>query len=347
MNKGFVETTSLLGLSGWAVSGKGDGSPPVLRIRVGNELIGLAIAQQFRADVRDAGASVDGHCGFRFVFPAAFSADQIRALQVTFEDGTPLPVAGTGNFDIYDLLFEGSFGRDTSIPFLAFLSTHYLRHNARRLEHLASLQLPLHGKSVIEFGAGVGDHTSFYLDRDCTVLATDARAENLALLTTRLAHHPNRDRITTRVVNVEEPFALGQEFDVVHCYGLLYHIANAGAAIRDMAAHCRGLLVLETKCNPHDGVAETHGEEDSKERYHSFSGKNFRPTRDWLHETLKAEFPYVYWPRTQPAHEEFARDFSDLSCVEDGWPRAVVVASRQPLDNELLVSSPPRAYGRS
>ena len=50
-----------------------------------------------------------------------------------------------------------------------FHSWHYLRHNARRLEHLASLQIPIRGKSVLEIGAGIGDHSSYYLDRGCTV----------------------------------------------------------------------------------------------------------------------------------------------------------------------------------
>jgi SAM-dependent methyltransferase len=347
VNKGFVECASLLGVSGWAVSGAGERPAPVVQVWIGGELIGLAVSRQFRGDVKDAGESRDGRCGFSFVFPERVSADQMKTLRVTFEDGAPLPVIGPRSFDIYELLFDGSFGRDTSLPFLAFLSTHYLRHNARRLEHLASLRLPLHGKTVVEFGAGVGDHTSFYLDRGCTVLATDARTENLGLLKTRFLHHPNRDRISTRIVNVEEPFEIGSQFDIVHCYGLLYHIANAREAIRGMARHCKELLVLETKCNPADGIDETHGEEESTERYHSFSGKNFRPTRGWLHEALKAEFPYVYWPRTQPAHQEFAVDFHDLRGVEDGWPRAIVVASRVPLVNDMLVTSPPQQYQQS
>ena len=35
-------------------------------------------------------------------------------------------------------------------------------------------------------------------------------------------------------------------FDVVYCYGLLYHLENPAAALSAMAARCRDLLLLET-----------------------------------------------------------------------------------------------------
>src|SRR5580704_12589348 len=54
---------------------------------------------------------------------------------------------------------------------LHFGSPWYQRHNQRRQEHLASLQLDLVSKSVLEVGAGVGDHTFYFLDRDCTVVS--------------------------------------------------------------------------------------------------------------------------------------------------------------------------------
>src|SRR5438045_257276 len=46
-----------------------------------------------------------------------------------------------------------------------FLSPAYQSHNIARLQHLDSLGLDLSGKRVLEVGAGVGDHTLFYLYR--------------------------------------------------------------------------------------------------------------------------------------------------------------------------------------
>ncbi|MEG4231950.1 hypothetical protein QUA40_07545 [Microcoleus sp. Pol11C3] len=51
----------------------------------------------------------------------------------------------------------------------------YLRHNQRKLEHLASLGLDIVGKTVLELGAGIGDHTSFFRDRSCEVIVTEGR----------------------------------------------------------------------------------------------------------------------------------------------------------------------------
>jgi 2-polyprenyl-3-methyl-5-hydroxy-6-metoxy-1,4-benzoquinol methylase len=72
-----------------------------------------------------------------------------------------------------------------------FLNEPYQRHNRRRQEHLASLRLPLSGKRVLEFGAGIGDHTSFLLDRGCTVTVTDAPEENVRFARTRFLPRVN------------------------------------------------------------------------------------------------------------------------------------------------------------
>jgi 16S rRNA A1518/A1519 N6-dimethyltransferase RsmA/KsgA/DIM1 with predicted DNA glycosylase/AP lyase activity len=41
-----------------------------------------------------------------------------------------------------------------------------------------AIWLDLVGKSVLEVGAGVGDHTLYFLDRDCAVVSLEARGEN-------------------------------------------------------------------------------------------------------------------------------------------------------------------------
>jgi hypothetical protein len=62
----------------------------------------------------------------------------------------------------------------TGVPYVyspidVFHSAHYQRHNQRRQEHLASLGLDISGATVLEVGAGIGDHTSFFLDRGCQI----------------------------------------------------------------------------------------------------------------------------------------------------------------------------------
>src|SRR6266536_3069634 len=97
----------------------------------------------------------------------------------------------------------------------------------RNQEHLASLGIPVAGSSVLEVGAGIGDHSHYFLDRGCRTTITEARQENLRLLRQR---YPSAD---VRRLDLEDPVTLpGAPFDVVYCYGTLYHLSRPAPAIR-------------------------------------------------------------------------------------------------------------------
>ena len=70
-------------------------------------------------------------------------------------------------------------------PLALFATDHYQCHNSRRLEHLATLGLDLAGRKVLEVSAGIGDHTSFFIDRGCRVTALEGRLENVEILKAR------------------------------------------------------------------------------------------------------------------------------------------------------------------
>jgi hypothetical protein len=176
------------------------------------------------------------------------------------------------------------------------------------------------------------------------VLATDARAENLALLPARLSGHPRCGSLQTARINVDAEFDVGRRFEIVHCYGLLYHLGDPAAALARMARHCGSLFLLETKTDPGEVACVTPGQENAAEPYHSFSGGNARPSRAWIVAELQRHFPYVVFPVTTPAHEEFPADWSDLSAVPDGWPRTIVVASRESLNHPALVQAIPMHF---
>lgn len=223
-------------------------------------------------------------------------------------------------------------------PLETFHSFKYLRHNARRLEHLASLQLPLAGKSVLEVGAGAGDHSHFFLDRGCPMLITEAREENLQIIRQR---YP---QARAQALDMERPSLPGDEqFDIVYCYGLLYHLADPARAIEFMAQHCRELLLLETCVSFGDDLQIHLCVEDAAEPSQAVSGNGCRPTRPWIVEQLRRHFPFVYLPRTQPWHEEFPLDWAKPKA---GLVRAVFIGSRQRLDNALLSDTIPATQAR-
>lgn len=217
-----------------------------------------------------------------------------------------------------------------------FHSTHYLRHNARRLEHLASLRLPVAGKSVLEVGAGIGDLSHYFLDRGCRVTITEAREENLHILRHR---YPGAD---IRPLDLENAAALASgPFEVVHCYGLLYHLANPAQALEFLSRHSSDLLLLETCVSFGNEMVVNLTGEPQDNPTQAWSGTGCRPTRPWVFAELKKHFPHVYVPATQPNHEEFPLDWTRPELHHAPLLRAVFIASRTPLEIPGLLSSLP------
>jgi SAM-dependent methyltransferase len=232
-----------------------------------------------------------------------------------------------------------------------FGSHWYQRHNHRRQEHLAALRLDLLDKSVLEVGAGVGDHTLFFLDRGCSVVSLEARAENCQLFAQSMQElkdsgYANTSRSRLVQGDVESlNGTITESFDIIYCYGLLYHLEDPTAALSAMSARCLDLLLLESCVSFGNHEALNPVSEPRSDPTQSFRGGGCRPTRFWIINKLKALFAHVYVPRTQPAHEEFPLDWS-TSQPSDRLTRAIFVASRRPIKNELLLEFLPERYTR-
>jgi len=221
-------------------------------------------------------------------------------------------------------------------PVRVFHDHEYLRHNARRQEHLASLALPVAGASVLEVGAGIGDHTHYFLDRGCSVTVTEAREENLRLLRTR---YP---RLDVRHLDLDRPVRLaGAPFEVVYCYGTLYHLREPAKAIQFLDDSCARTLLLETCVSFGDEPVLNPIKEDRRDPSQALSGRGCRPTRPWVLRELRRHFQFVYLPLTQPNHEEFPTDWTRPELHRLPLARAVFVASRFALDNPVLSTELP------
>lgn len=218
-------------------------------------------------------------------------------------------------------------------PLAEFHSDNYLRHNARRLEHLSSLNIMVHGQDVLEVGAGVGDHSTYYIDRGCNIHITDARPENIKILNKRFPKH------SIGLLDMENLSALPQEsYDIVHCYGLLYHLGNPKEALTYLSNYTRRYLFLETCVSFGDGLEINLVEEPKENPSQAFSGTGCRPTRPWLHQTLNQLFEYVYIPETQPNHAEFPTNWAQSGEEHVGNARAVFIASREKLELDTLTT---------
>ena len=226
-------------------------------------------------------------------------------------------------------------------PRASFHSAHYLRHNQRQQEHLASLDLPLAGKSVLEVGAGIGDHTSFFVDRGCAVTSTEVRPESLEIIRDRF-----RDlRVVRLDMDRPDDHAVDAEYDIIYCFGLLYHLSRPAEAIEFMARHCREMLLLSTRVSFGDDEEVHLVTEPAQEFTASFVGVGCRPTRPWIFRELRSRFAHVYATETQPWHDEFPIDWT-VEPPEDGLTRSVFVASHAPLDSPLLLEDIPMRQRR-
>lgn len=230
----------------------------------------------------------------------------------------------------------------------AFRYEGYLRLNQRRLEHLASLGLEFHGRRVLEVGAGIGDLTSFWIDRGCRVTCTDGRPENVEHLRSTFADEP---RVSVRRLDMERPGEFAEEpYDIVFCYGLLYHLRNPAEAMAYLSRACSGTLLLETCVSFGDHEAMNPVAEDSALHSQAISGVGCRPTRPWVMGRLRALFPHVYVPTTQPCCAEFPIDWTaqrggevvvGVGGVGGVLSRSVFVASRHALASPMLVERLP------
>jgi hypothetical protein len=219
-------------------------------------------------------------------------------------------------------------------PVRHFHSNHYLRHNARRLEHLASLRIPVAGMSVLEVGAGIGDHSHYYIDRGCDITITEARPANLKFLKIR---YP---ACKVQALDMERPSRVeGSPFDVIHCYGLLYHLNNPAQAVEYFAKTAGKMLLLETCVSFGAGDHVNLTNEPQASPTQAYSGTGCRPTRSWVFNKLREVFKYVYLPKTQPCHAEFPLDWTAPDKHAAHLQRSIFIASHERLENDMLTPS--------
>ena len=225
--------------------------------------------------------------------------------------------------------------RDWKI-FADFSSPAYQQHNLARLQHLESLGLDLVGKAILEVGAGIGDHTLFYLYRNCHVVPVEGRPRLAKKLKERFG-------IEIQIVDLDnEPERLESlgSFDFVHCYGLLYHLSNPARLLASVSRVGQHLL-LETCVSFGNERSTNVCEEDREVFSQALHGIGCRPTREWIFAELKSHYEYVYATKTQPRHPEFPTEWGSPSNGSFPLKRAVFVAGHSPIHNPNLVTELP------
>jgi 2-polyprenyl-3-methyl-5-hydroxy-6-metoxy-1,4-benzoquinol methylase len=247
-------------------------------------------------------------------------------------------ILGSGEF--IERMLSGSDRGEVS--WFEFGQLEGYRSTGRRLEHLTSLDLRLWGKSVLEVGAGAGLLSSFFVDRMCKVLVTDASASAISLARSfynSSLQDVQRNNVSFEIIDFDTPIDWSQRprKQVVICYDAFWQAKACRTFLHNLSAACEEILLLETR------VAFGHHEElfavpDQDLRTESSvpPGAMVIPTRKWLWQRLSDSFPFVYTPLTQPWLDSFPTNW-DLSNQHSAFGRSIFIASRVELENHVLV----------
>jgi SAM-dependent methyltransferase len=212
---------------------------------------------------------------------------------------------------------------------LVFDREHTDRFNKRRKEFLERLLPALMKECRIEtgldVGCGIGYFADYLLQLGLAVTAFDARPQNITHAMSRYSGvnflvHDLEDR------SVRD---LGR-YDLVLCFGLLYHLENPFLAIRNLSALTRNVLIVESiVASTHDPVAWLVDEGEGEDQGLQYIA--LIPSEKSIVKMLyRAGFSQVYRVTALPDHEDFRdRLFQKRR-------RTIIVASNLSVDSPLL-----------
>ncbi len=205
-------------------------------------------------------------------------------------------------------------------------ATRYVEARQATLQKfLPDLKEALSLRTAVDVGCGAGYFSTFLCEMGFQVVALDARQENIEEAARR---HPG---IEFHTVDLEDSAIqkLGR-FDLVFCFGLLYHLENPLRAFRHLFALTNQLLLLESMAIPGERpILYLHDEPPLEDQ--SLHSVGCCPTEACLVKmAYHVGFPYVYRLTRLPDHEEFQATWGRKR------RRTMLAAAKAPLTHPLL-----------
>jgi FkbM family methyltransferase len=215
----------------------------------------------------------------------------------------------------------------------AFDQPEYLRGIESRGDFIRQvvthLKTHLSLSTAIDAGAGLGFFVPILQEAGIQVRAFDGRKENVEAARTK---YPGID---IEVGDIQNPSIcnLGS-FDLVLCFGLLYHLENPLLAIRHLRALTRKVLLLESMCFPGSRPWMLLREEPKQEDQ-SLTDVAFYPSEGCIVKMLnRAGFSEVYTFQVLPNHDDFRES------AERSRRRTVLLATVETLPIPGLIPFP-------
>jgi SAM-dependent methyltransferase len=202
--------------------------------------------------------------------------------------------------------------------------------NKSNIKHLSKLNLDFNNKTILETGCGgIGDITQFLLSQGAIVTLNDFRQENIDSLMINInAKFPFNTWDFNELVNDND------KFNIVVCYGTLYHLTNLENAFKNLSNLCKEYTIINTCTNGKNNeevsiVFEGNGNEQSSNQYGS------RPGRLFIWNQLKKNFAYVYCIKSQPDNIDYPLSFPSHHHAS----RNTFIGSHIKLNNENLIEN--------
>lgn len=218
---------------------------------------------------------------------------------------------------------RGGAANTISLTLTAFDTRRYLdliRARGATIRRVVRALKPALGlRSAIDAGCGVGFFAQTLAEMGLETRGFDGRSENVAEARKRFP------KIAFECGDIEsaEVAALGT-FDLVLCFGLLYHLESPMRAIRHLRALTGKGLLIESMCVPGDD-ARTILREEPLQPDQSLTDMAFYPSESCLVKMLyRAGFAHVYRVARLPEHDDF-RETEDHA-----RRRTVLFASHRP-----------------
>lgn len=186
----------------------------------------------------------------------------------------------------------------------SFYNKNAIKINTDRIQHLDSLKLDFNNKKILETGCGgIGQFTKYLVNNGAIVTLNDARIDNI------LANlNNNKYTLNYNTWDLNKPINTDEIFDIIFCYGTLYHLTEPELAIKSFAKLCKEYIIISTCTNGKndESINIVYESNTPEQGFHSYG---CRPGRLFIYNKLKENFKYVYTLKTQPNNEDYPLKF--------------------------------------
>ena len=183
--------------------------------------------------------------------------------------------------------------------------------------------------TAVDVGCGVGYFSEVLHSLGLNVMGLDAREQNVMEARRRYPH------LRFETMNAEDPrlHEFGQ-FDLVFCFGLLYHLENPFQAIRNLSAMAAHIALLEGVCYPSkESMMALIDEDDLNDQ--GVKNIAFYPSEACLLKMLYSSgFSSCFLPRIMPSHPFYNPTADSLRY------RTLLAASKHPVQLDSLILQP-------